>query len=202
MIRNEREYRNLGLLEVNTDSVVEGYASTFDEYELLKDGDVTLFERIEKEAFDDADMTDVIFLRDHEGRVLARTRNDSLALEVDDHGLKVRANLGLTGASREMLEDIRAGLYSQMSFAFTVAEDRLDWLDDHNAVRIVTRFKKLFDVSAVAFPANPYTDIGLDARAMLHGAMEQRTAERLEAERRERERKVLLTRIKIMRKEI
>lgn len=202
MIRNEREYRNLGLLEVNTDSVVEGYASTFDEYELLRDGDVTLYERIEKEAFDDADMTDVIFLRDHEGRVLARTRNDSLALEVDDHGLKVRANLGLTGASREMLEDIRAGLYSQMSFAFTVAEDRLDWLDDHNAVRIVTRFKKLFDVSAVAFPANPYTDIGLDARAMLHGAMEQRTAERLEAERRERERKVLLTRIKIMRKEI
>ena len=202
MIRNEREYRNLGLLEVNTDSVVEGYASTFDEYELLRDGDVTLYERIEKEAFDDADMTDVIFLRDHEGRVLARTRNESLALEVDDHGLKVRANLGLTGASREMLEDIRAGLYSQMSFAFTVAEDRLDWLDDHNAVRIVTRFKKLFDVSAVAFPANPYTDIGLDARAMLHGAMEQRTAERLEAERRERERKVLLTRIKIMRKEI
>lgn len=202
MIRNEREYRNRGLLEVNTDSVVEGYASTFDEYELLRDGDVTLYERIEKEAFDDADMTDVIFLRDHEGRVLARTRNDSLALEVDDHGLKVRANLGLTGASREMLEDIRAGLYSQMSFAFTVAEDRLDWLDDHNAVRIVTRFKKLFDVSAVAFPANPYTDIGLDARAMLHGAMEQRTAERLEAERRERERKVLLTRIKIMRKEI
>lgn len=201
MIRNEREYRNLGRFEAE-DQTVTGYATTFDTYELLKDDEVTLYERIEKDAFNDADMSDVIFLRDHEGRVLARTRNESLALEVDDHGLKVRANLGLTGASREMLEDIRAGLYSQMSFAFTVAEDRLDWLDDHNAVRIVTRFKKLFDVSAVAFPANPYTDIGLDARAMLHGAMEQRTAERLEVERRERERKVLLTRIKIMRKEI
>ena len=201
MIRNEREYRNLGLLEVNTDSVVEGYASTFDEYELLKDGDVTLYERIERDAFNDADMTDVIFLRDHEGRVLARTKNDSLALETDDHGLHIRANLGLTGASREMLEDIRAGLYTQMSFAFTVAEDRIDWESDQKAVRVITRLSKLFDVSAVAFPANPYTDIGLDARAMLHGAMEQRTAERLEAERRERERKVLLTRIKLMRKE-
>ena len=202
MIRNEREYRNLGLLEVNTDSVVEGYASTFDEYELLKDGDVTLFERIEKDAFNDADMTDVIFLRDHEGRVLARTKNDSLALETDDHGLHIRANLGLTGASREMLEDIRAGLYTQMSFAFTVAEDRIDWESDTRAVRVITRLSKLFDVSAVAFPANPYTDIGIDARDAFHGEMERRQAERLEAERRERERKVLLTRIKLMRKEI
>lgn len=201
MIRNEREYRNLGLLEVNTDSVVEGYASTFDEYELLKDGDVTLYERIERDAFNDADMTDVIFLRDHEGRVLARTKNDSLALETDDHGLHIRANLGLTGASREMLEDIRAGLYTQMSFAFTVAEDRIDWEGDDKAVRVITRFRKLFDVSAVAFPANPYTDIGLDAREALNGEIQRRQAERLEAARRERERKVLLTRIKLMRKE-
>lgn len=200
MIRNEREYRNLGRFETE-DQTVRGYATTFDTYELLKDGDVTLFEKIEPTAFDGADMSDVIFLRDHEGRVLARTKNDSLALEVDDHGLLVRANLGLTGASREMLEDIRAGLYSQMSFAFTVAEDRIDWEGDDKAVRVITRFKKLFDVSAVAFPANPYTDIGLDAREALNGEIQRRQAERLEAARRERERKVLLTRIKLMRKE-
>ena len=154
MIRNEREYRNLGRFEAE-DQTVTGYATTFDTYELLKDDEVTLYERIERDAFDDADMTDVIFLRDHEGRVLARTKNDSLALETDDHGLHIRANLGLTGASREMLEDIRAGLYTQMSFAFTVAEDRIDWESDTRAVRVITRLKKLFDVSAVAFPANP-----------------------------------------------
>ena len=101
-----------------------------------------------------------------------------------------------------MLEDIRAGLYTQMSFAFVAADDRIDWESDQKAVRVITRLKKLFDVSAVAFPANPYTDIGIDAREALHGEMERRQAERLEAERRERERKVLLTRIKIMRKEI
>lgn len=200
MIRSEREYRNLGEFRADNDVVV-GYATTFDRYELLKDGDVTLFEQIEKDAFDGADMNDVIFLRDHEGRVLARTKNDSLALETDDHGLRVRANLGLTGASREMLEDIRTGLYTQMSFAFTVADDRIDWEDDNTAVRVITRFKKLFDVSAVAFPANPYTDIGLDAREALDGEIQRRQAERLEAERRERERKILLTRIKLMRKE-
>ena len=200
MIRNEREYRNLGRFETDDQTVV-GYATTFDQYELLKDNEVTLYERIERNAFDDADMSDVIFLRDHEGRVLARTRNESLAREVDDHGLHIRANLGLTGASREMLEDLRAGLYSQMSFAFTVAEDRIDWESDQKAVRVITRLKKLFDVSAVAFPANPYTDIGIDAREALHGEMERRQAERLEAERREREKKILLTRIKLMRKE-
>lgn len=201
MIRKNREYRNLGEFRAEND-VVEGYASTFDEYELFTDGEVTLFERIEKEAFDDADMTDVIFLRDHEGRVLARTKNESLTLETDDHGLKIRANLGLTGASREMLEDIRAGLYTQMSFAFTVAEDRIDWENDQKAVRVITRLKKLFDVSAVAFPANPYTDIGLDAREALDGEIKRRQAERLEAARREREKKILLARIKLMRKEI
>lgn len=201
MIRNEREYRNLGMLEVQND-VVEGYASTFDQYELLKDGEITLYERIEKDAFDNADMADVIFLRDHEGRVLARTKNDSLALETDDHGLYIRANLGLTAASREMLEDIRAGLYTQMSFAFTVGEDRIDWEDDKTAIRVITRLNKLFDVSAVAFPANPYTDIGIDAREALDGEIKRRQAERLEAERREREKKILLTRIKLMRKEI
>lgn len=196
-IKQEREYRNLGGFEIrqeNTESdVVVGYASTFDTYELFDDPEFgKVYERIDPKAFDGADMSDVVFLRDHTGRVLARTKNGSVKLSTDAHGLLSETNLGLTGASREMLEDIRVGNYSQMSFSFTVESDHWE-----GNTRVVDRIKKLYDISAVAFPANPYTDIGLSARDLFHGEME-RQAERLANEQREQARKRLALKIKLM----
>ncbi len=196
-VKNDREYRNLGAFELDEENMVVGYASTFDSYMLWKDGDTTLYERIDKNAFQDADMSDVVFLRDHTGRVLARTRNGSVQLWTDDHGLASRTNLGLTDASKEMLEDIQVGNYTQMSFSFVVGRDHIEWLNDNEAIRIIDSIRKVYDISAVAFPQNPYTEIGLSARAMLDGAIEARTAERLEAERRERARKALMLRVKL-----
>ena len=196
-IKPNREYRNLGSFEIRSegteDAVVRGYASTFDTYELYVDPDFgPIYERISPQAFDDADMSDVVFLRDHTGRVLARTKNGSVKLSTDEHGLLTETNLSLTGASREMLEDIRVGNYSQMSFSFTVDADHWE-----GNTRVVDQIKKLYDISAVAFPANPYTDIGLSARDLFHGEME-RQAERLESEKRERDRKRLALKIKLM----
>lgn len=196
-VKNDREYRNLGSFELDEENMVAGYASTFDTYMLWKDGDTTLYERIDRNAFQDADMSDVVFLRDHTGRVLARTRNGSIQLWTDDHGLASRTNLGLTDASKEMLEDIQVGNYTQMSFSFVVGRDHIEWLNDNEAIRIIDSIRKVYDISAVAFPQNPYTEIGLSARAMLDGAIEARTAERLEAERRERARKALMLRVKL-----
>ena len=196
-IRNEREYRNLGGFEIRQETpeadVVVGYASTFDTYELFDDPEFgKVYERIDPKAFDGADMSDVVFLRDHTGRVLARTKNGSVKLSTDTHGLLSETNLGLTGASREMLEDIRVGNYSQVSSSFTVESDHWE-----GNTRVVDRIKKLYDISAVAFPANPYTDIGLSARDLFHGEME-RQAERLESEKREQIRKRLALKIKLM----
>ena len=188
MIKAEREYRNLGLFsveqrdgETEPSFFVEGYASTFDAYPLFTEDGVTYCERIDPRAFNGADMSDVVFLRDHSGRVLARTKNGSITLNIDDKGLHTRTNLGLTGAAREMHEDINAGNYTQMSFAFTVAEDHYE-RESHT--RVIDRIAKLFDISAVAFPANPYTDIGVSARDYFNGAIEAERAERLEAEKR------------------
>lgn len=204
-IKKDREYRNLGSFEIRSegteDAVVRGYASTFDTYELYDDPDFgPIYERISPQAFDDADMSDVVFLRDHTGRVLARTKNGSVKLSTDEHGLDTETNLGLTGASREMLEDIRVGNYTQMSFSFVVAD--YHWEKNNpdamiNNVRVIDRIKKLYDISAVAFPANPYTDIGLSARDLFHGEME-RQAERLANEQREQARKRLALKIKLM----
>lgn len=119
-IKKNREYRNLGEFGTSDDYMVEGYASTFDRYKMMTIDGKDYYEQIDRHAFDEADMTDVVFLRDHAGRVLARTKNGAVELSIDDNGLHQRTNLGLTGASKEMYEDIATGNYQQMSFSLSL----------------------------------------------------------------------------------
>ena len=140
-------------------------------------------EKVDRDAFKDTDMSDVIFQIDHEGRVYARTRNDSLSLKIDEHGLKTRADLGLTESSRSVYEDISAGLYDRMSFAFTVNKDSFTEEERDDGTVIVTRtilgVGKLYDVSAVSFPANPNTDISARSKDLIDGEIKRFEAERL-----------------------
>jgi len=203
-IKDNREYRNLGMFcraehaEAENDKlIVEGTASTFDEYFMYSDPrGYDCYERIDRHAFDDADLSDVVFLLDHAGRVYARTKNGSLEVSTDDEGLRARVDLSRTSSAREVYEDIQAGNYLQMSFCFTVAESH-DERSEGKQLRVVDKIEKVYDVSAVAFPANPYTDIGVSARALFDGAIKEREAERLLAEHRELERKKLALKIKI-----
>jgi len=182
-IKANREYRNTGVLESREDNgyIVEGYASTFEPYLLFKEGGIEFYERIDERAFDNTDMTDVIFLRDHEGAVMARTKNGTIELSVDSHGLKSKTDLGLTERSRDMYEDIAVRNYTQMSFSFIVGDD--EYIDDGEKItRRIKSIEKIFDISAVAFPANSGTDIGISYRSLFDGAIEQREAERLKSE--------------------
>jgi HK97 family phage prohead protease len=188
-VKSDREYRNLGTFEKRAEGeeksfIVTGYASTFDPYLLFEEMGVKFYERIDPAAFNDADMSDVVFLRDHEGQVLARIKNGLVELKTDAHGLYTRTDLGKTEAARAMFEDIDVGNYSQMSFSF-MTEPGTDIYEEQGdtVTRIITRFKKIYDVSAVAFPANPGTDIGVSFRSKFDGVIEKRTAERLKAER-------------------
>lgn len=160
-ISKNREYRNIGQFKISDNCLVVGYAATFDRYEMMEIDGKKYYEQISRDAFNGADLSDVVFLRDHKGAVLARTKNKTVELWIDNHGLAARTNLGLTAASREMYEDIKVGNYQQMSFSFTVAQDHFD---EKTSTRVIDKIKKVFDISAVAFPANPYTSIGLDAR--------------------------------------
>ncbi len=189
MKRDNREYRTFDLkIEKRADGeepsyIVEGYASTFEPYVLWEDSGVEYKEQIDPNAFTGADMTDVIFVKDHEGTVFARTKNSTLQLMVDSKGLKVRVDLSKTAAAREMYEEIDAGMYTQMSFAFTVAENG-DEYDSKTHTRLIKQFKKLYDTSAVSFPANPGTDISPATRSRFDGFIEAEKAERLEQEAR------------------
>ena len=181
--------------------MVEGYATTFnDEYELFREGKYVVMEQIDRNAFKDTDMSDVVFMLDHEGRVYARTRNGSLGLEIDDHGLLTRTNLGLTESSRSVYEDIDAGLYDRMSFAFTVKEDEFTEEERDNGDiilhRIITQIGKLYDVSAVSFPANPNTDISARSKDSIDGEIKRFEAERLHEQEIKEKREAILARLK------
>ena len=160
---------------------VRGYASTFEEYELFEWLGTKYYERIEPTAFDGCDMSDVVFRKDHQGTVFARTSNGALKLEVDKRGLLTDTDLSRTASARAMYEEIKAKMYTQMSFAFTVADDGDEIVRDrenHKCTRIIKRFEKLYDVSPVSFPANPGTDIY--ARSRFDGVIKEAEQELLE----------------------
>jgi len=193
MTQNNREYRNM-TFEVRTDGdepsfLVEGYASTFEPYKLIEIDGEDYNERIMPDAFNDADLTDVVYRIDHEGKVYARSSAGTVKLDVDEHGLHQVTDLSRTRAAREHYEDIVAGNYPQMSFAFTVAEDHYD---AESRTRIIDRIAKVFDISAVSFPANPNTE--LYARDYFNGVIEAEKAAEAERLRAEEERRSDLAR--------
>lgn len=196
MKTNEREYRDF-TLEVETRDgigegdqqeerkVVRGYASTFDEpYVLMDSADFELQEQVDARAFDEADMSDVIFQYNHEGRVFARVKNGTLRVQPDDRGLAIEADLGGTDIGRDLYEEIKGGYTDKMSFGFRILED--EWVDnvDHETGKITTlrtikRIGKVYDVSAVSIPANDGTSISV--RSLSDGAIERIKAERMKA---------------------
>lgn len=191
-IDSGREYRRMMEVRVKESESedeesygVEGYACTFNEpYELLNWGDYIVREQIDPHAFDECDMSDVIMQYDHAGRVFARNSNGTLQLEVDDHGLKMAADLGGTEIGRQLYEEIKGGYTNKMSFGFTISEDKREVTNDHDAnvtivLRTITKIRKLYDVSAVSLPANDGTEIS--ARSYADGVIAELEAERLKS---------------------
>lgn len=214
-IKSDREYRNMKIevREVqNPDEdekkIVTGYASTFEEPYKLFDGDGwEYWEVVDRGAFDETDMGDVIMQYDHRGRVFARTRNNTLEVNPDDEGLFIEADLGGTEIGRELYEEIRGGYTDRMSFGFTVSGELEEKEKDENGflrfTRHITKVGKLYDVSAVSIPANDGTSIGADAvsRSLADardGVIERIEAERLKEEKRENDRRKAEVRAKAL----
>ena len=156
--REFRAFRSFELKELRSEEgerqdYVHGVPVVFNtptclfEYEGVK-----FYEQIDRHAFDNCDMSDVIFNYNHGGRVAARIRNNTLKLAINDVGMEMDAFLGGTQFGRDLLEDIRGGYIDKMSFAFVVAEDGEEY-DQATHTRTITRIKKLYDVSAVDIPA-------------------------------------------------
>ena len=211
-MKSEREYRNMMLAieqraegeEAPDDMVVSGYASTFDEpYRLYSDDQVEVWEKVDRSAFNETDMSDVIMQYDHQGRVFARIRNNTLTVSPDDTGLFIRADLSGTDIGRSLYQEIAGGYTDRMSFGFTVDEDTREIVDDRTTgksivTRTITKVGKLYDVSAVSLPANPGTSI---SARFLDGAIEDARAERLKAQELEEKREQIMKRAEALGKE-
>ena len=211
-IKSDREYRDMTLAPIPITNeegqeiveeermVVRGYASTFNEpYTLYQDEDLIYNEVVDRSAFENTDMSDVIMQYNHEGRVYARQSNDTLHVLPDERGLLIEADLGGTAIGRELYDEIAKGYTNKMSFGFSVdgeEETRQEAPDGRLLLtRTITSVRKLYDVSAVSIPANDATSISV--RSLTDGVIEKIRAERLEAEALELRRRKLLVRAKL-----
>lgn len=194
-LRKDRDYRSFVNFELRAAELeggskelyVEGYAATFEQPTVLFEVEGRQYkEVIDARAFEGSEMSDVIFNYNHAGRVFARTRNGTLKLDVDSKGLHIRARVDGTQAGRELYEEIEGRYIDRMSFAFTIAESSFN---RETLTRRITKFKRIFDVSAVDIPAYDTTAIGVSARNYFQA---QEEALRLEAEAADKRRRMLL----------
>lgn len=173
--------------------IVEGYAVRFNSPTVLfENNGIEYKEQIDSRAFEGAKMDDVIFNYNHGGKVIARTRNKTLELEVREDGLYMRADLSGTEEGRRLYEEIKGGYIDRMSFQFTIKEESYD---KENHMWTVRKVKRLYDVAAVDIPA--YDDTSIEARKnfILEADAQEERERKAAAELRKRK---LILRTKLM----
>jgi HK97 family phage prohead protease len=167
---NKIEYRVLmnmdTMSEGNSDSrKISGYAVVFN----TASEDLGFIETIAPEALDEAVLanSDVMALLDHDSnKVLARSNKGqgNLKLSIDEKGLYFEFDALEDMHGQSALEQVRAGIISQCSFAFTVAEGGDTWTYDAETdiyYRTIHKIDKLYDISLVYTPA--YSDTHVEA---------------------------------------
>lgn len=175
--RRHIPYDRIELRDDSEDSNIvhfEGYASTFQDYEMYGGpADGGWIERMGPSAFDKTlrEKPDLHFLINHAGMPIARTKSGTMQLSVDDHGLKVVAQLDKRDPDVQGLAvKMARGDMDEMSFAFRVKqqvwEATDEFKDDPMALRTITELSlHKGDVSMVNWGANPTTHAGLRSAA-------------------------------------
>lgn len=173
--------------------IIEGYAIKFNEETLIGSEDYGFREEIAASALVGAKMSDVPLKYNHQDNflVLARTRNKSLELEVDEVGLKIKAELLDTQSNKDIYMMVRSGLLDKMSFAFTVKSQSWD-RSGSIPKRTVKEIERLYDVSIVDVPAYEGTSVYARSLELLDGE-----TRRLENLKLERQKQIIRTKIKI-----
>jgi len=166
--------------EDNTDTLLfTGYASVFNKPYGVRDSRGQYNETIKPGAFKKTlkEQDDVRFLVNHDGIPLARTSSGTLQLEEDDYGLFVRAELDPSNPTvAEVSSAMKRGDLNEMSFAFAAIKDNFDQNGENREVNEA----RLFDVSVVTYPANPWAGAklrGIDIENLHKELVEARSGE-------------------------
>ena len=160
-------------------------------------------EQIQRGALDNTDLTDVRFLINHNTDMipLARSRNNNenstMQMTVDENGMNIRVNLDVenNADARSLYSAVERGDIDGMSFMFLVDGQEWDETESEHPKRTVTSISKVFEVSAVTFPAYEQTSIsarGLaDALDSAKAALESVRAEKRAIEDKKKRIKIL-----------
>ena len=162
--------------------IVEGYPIVFDKEAYIQGYDGGFYEKVDRKAFNGADMSDVALKYNHNDNVfiMARTRNGSLTLTPDEKGVFMHAELIDTDTNKDVYKMVRSGLLTEGSFAFTVSDDKEE-LKDGEIHRTITGIGTLFDVSIC--PNGAYGNL-TEIYARSYEALESVKSKKAEALRR------------------
>lgn len=127
-------------------------------------------EIIERGAFDETDFSDVLFFINHniDKIPLARSRRNNgsstMTITTDDQGVSMNSLVDIENhyEARALYSAVGRGDIKGMSFMFRIKEQKWENLDSDMPTRRILKVAKVFEVSAVNFPAYEGTDI--DAR--------------------------------------
>lgn len=183
-----KELRTSIRAEFSEDSrSVSGYACLF-ERESQDLGGFT--EIISRGALDGVlEKSDILALLDHSSfrGVLARYKRGtgSLKLSIDERGLRYEFEAPNTALGQELVESLKRGDIDESSFAFTVEDE--DWSKKSDGMRLrrINKFKRLYDVSPVYFPAYEGTKVGLRSATDVLSEIEEREKRQKEQEEKE-----------------
>jgi HK97 family phage prohead protease len=167
-----RARRAFNLVDINLEensedgtATIEGYAVVFESETVI--GNDWWIESIARDAIQDEALEDVVLLVNHDDTKLALARsrknntNSTLQLEVDEKGLKVKAILDIENntEAKNLYSAVKRGDVSGMSFMFQVAAHEWSDLEADVPRRKITEISRIFEVSAVNFPAYKDTEI-------------------------------------------
>lgn len=176
---NNYEYRSIDILpsisDSNDDDVmkIEGRAMVFNQPQLLYTDEINnnYYEIIDKDALIDCDLSDVCLKYNHDDgqQILARTRNNSLILQVRDDGLYFTATLPETSFAKDVYTLIKNQILTGVSAGFIVDDDDFNRT---TLTRTIKRFKFLKEISIVDNPAYIDTQVSTSTRNYLDAQQE------------------------------
>lgn len=187
--KNKRETRLADINVENTEDkmIIEGYAVVFNQETLIGSEEYGYIETIDRHAFDETDTKDCCLKYNHGDAkgILARVKNGSLQLSIDDYGLKIRAELIDTTDNIDVYKCIKSQLLDKMSFAFNIKEQKIDY-DSKPVRRTILKVGKLWDCAVVDIPAYEGTSIYARSLELIEKEVETFTREKAEAEARKK----------------
>lgn len=174
----ERTVRSFSMPDIRTEQeggIIQGHAAVFGQ---AADIGGWFSEIVERGAFDKTDFRDVVFSINHDLTKipLARSRNNNvnstLQLSIDEQGLFTRAMLDIENNTdaKALYSAVGRGDITGMSFIFVVREQKWENLDSEYPTRRILDISKVFEVSAVSFPAYNGTDISARDQQALESA--------------------------------